>query len=844
MEIRKSIPSFYGKLSQLPLRSPYSISAEITRFWDEILKTLYTEKIGKRKEVSLLATGGFGRKEMSLYSDTDITFIALSGKELIEGFLYTLWDAGVEISYSIRTPDECIELAREDPRVKLSMFDARFLCGSVELYEETMKKFERLIYSNLDGFIQEILELKSERHRKYGDTLYIIEPHIRDTPGGIRDVHTVLWCIKALFKDEPWKSLLRYGILSRKELSTLKRHLDFLKRIRNLLHLLHMRKYDLLDFESQDRVAPLMGYSDSKDETAAERLMREYFIRTKEIHDITSFIEKEILPESLKKKTVWVELGPFYRIGGGKLTIKNPHLIMEQPHRILEMVKLCTEYEVSLGESIRKTGIEVLKGLSTNFWNVKEAKELFLEILNSKNAWFALQEMNESEILHLIIPPFKKIFRKVQRDMHHIYTVDVHTIFAIKEFETMRNGKYLEELPLATKIAQSIDKPYVVILSLLFHDIGKGIGSPHAETGAKIARKFSKILGIKEGEIIEKVIRLHMVFPEFSFKRDIYDMEFLKKTSEMISSPYILDLLYIHAICDLRAVNPSSWSEWKHSVINEFYHRLKEALTIGDFYLYIQASKVKETKENTISLLQERGLSELVEYIHGFDDEYFIPFSPEEIVSHIQLIHSSREKGFGFLKKDVPEKGYSEIIITGPDEHGIFAKLAGAISLSGLNILSAFISSRKDGKILDVFRVTEKGTFEVPRFFDWEKFSMILEGVIKGKIDLKELLKSEEKPYGRVIYTQEKVSINNELSSRFTVVEVNTADRPRLLFRIASAISELGYEIHTAKVLTLGSLASDVFYITGKNGEKIRDEKELASLKEKLGNLTLLKPPS
>lgn len=839
MSVKEKIRDFYNSISAFPLPPPSALSVKIVKFWDTLLKELY-EKHLFGKEIAVLATGGFGRKEMNLYSDTDITFLVEKEERAIDDFLYPLWDSGVELSYSIRTLEECVDLMKIDTKVKLSLFDSRFLCGSASLYEGLLKALNELIYSKLDRFLQEIIELKNERHKKFGGTLYLIEPNIRDAPGGLRDLHTVLWCMKALYKDRNFNSMVKYGILSRADAFLLKRNANFLKKLRNHLHLLHMRKYDILDFESQDKIAPLMGYRGSEGESASERLMREYFIKTKDINNILKFVERESLPDTFKK-TEWREVGLFYRIGGGKLALKNPHLLKDEPHRILEIIKISQEYETPVGERTKKIIIDVLKE-NKNIWKRESTRKLFREILNSRNAWFAINEMNESGILHLLLPPFKKIYRKVQRDLHHIYTVDVHTVFAIKEFEMIRSGALEEKLPIATKIARAIEKPYLVVFSLLFHDIGKGFGSPHAERSAKIAKKYAKIAGLEEFEAIEKVIKDHMIFPEFSFKRDIYDMEFVKKISERISSPFILDLLYIHSICDLRAVDPDAWTEWKHSIINEFYHRIKEALTIGDFYLYIQSSKAKKTKERVMALIKEEKELELLKYLEGFEEEYFITFSPEEIVYHLKVLRSGEGKKIFYEKRDAYEKGYSEIIITGPDEHGIFAKLAGAISISGLNILNALIFSREDGRILDVFRVTEKGTFEPPRFFEWEKFGIILDKIMEGKIDIKEHIRIGGKPYKSAPYFPEEIIINNELSKRWTVVEVKAADRPGLLYTIASTISELGYNIRTARVLTLGNSASDVFYITGKEGKKIEEEEKIRNLYESLKKYALLNP--
>jgi [protein-PII] uridylyltransferase len=839
LSVKVEIKNFYDSILSSHLPSPFVLSAKIVQFWDRILKNLYEEHLSK-KEIALLATGGYGRKEMSLYSDTDITFLVKKEKETVDEFLYPLWDSGVEMSYSVRTPEECIELAKKDIKVKLSLFDSRFMCGSRSLYNYFVSMLNDLTYSKAEGFIQEIIELKNERHRKFGGTLYLIEPNIRDAPGGLRDFQTILWCVKALYREGNINSMVKGGILSKSDATLLKRSVDFIKKMRNLLHLIHSRKYDILDFESQDRLAQLMGYKDTKGESAAERLMREYFIRTKSIHNILGFVEREFLPETFKK-TDWREIGLFYRIGGGKLTLKNPHLLKDDPHRVLEIIRLSQEYETPIGERTKEIIIDVLKE-NKNFWEKGNAKKLFVEILNSRNAWFAINEMNESGILHRLFPPFKKIYRKVQRDLHHIYTVDVHTVFSIREFEILKSGVLEENLPLATKIAKSIDKPYIVVFSLLFHDIGKGIGTPHAEISAKLARKFAKILELEEADVIEKVIKNHMIFPELSFKRDIYDMEFIKKISEQVSSPFILDLLYLHSVCDLRAVHPEAWTEWKHSVINEFYYRLKEALTVGDFYIQLQASRTKETKEKVIKLINEREGPELLRFIDGFEDEYFVTFSPEEILHHLKILSLSEGRKFFYEKRDIPDKGYSEIIITGPDEHGIFAKLAGAISISGLNILNALIFSRKDGRILDIFRVTEKGSLDLPRFFEWERFEKILEKVINNEVNIKEYIKAAGKPYTKVNTFYEKITINNALSGKWTIVEVNTADRAGLLYTIASTISELGYNIHTARVLTHGNSASDVFYITTKNGQKVEKEEEIHLLYDSLKKAVLLKP--
>jgi len=807
------------------------------------------------KNVAILALGGYGRNELCPYSDIDLMFLYKPrnksfAKEITEKLLYLLWDLNFEVGYSVRTIGECLELCAdddEDTTILTSLLDSRLIFGDKDLYREfETRLFNELLPSISSKFIQKKMEENEERINRFGRSIYLIEPNVKEGEGGLRDIHYALWISQVKFKIKNFNELLPKGVLLEKELRTFEKGLNFLLLIRSELHYLAQRREDRLGFEFQQKIAKFLGFKDA-DLPAVERFMRIYYLRANDVKEQSKrLIDKCITVPRAKikaRKTVFLQHG--FIIQGGMLSVTSADMLNDDPANLMRAFEYSDKYEVRMSthlvESIRDSvsNSVIDESVRTN----EEFNASFLRLLRKgKNVADTLFEMNRLKLLGYYIPEFGKIFCMGQHDAYHVYTVDVHSIFMVREIENLINYKYDKDFPLLTKTAESVMKRHVLFLACLFHDMGKGEGSNHAQKGAAMIPKIAKRMGLTrvDGELLEFLVKHHLIMTHFSQRRDIHDFSLIARFARSVKSLETLSLLYLLTFADVRSVGPEVWTNWKGMLLKELYIRTVRVLEQGEYKKEEPKDRLKRVTNDVARILDKKlPKTNVRNILSKMPDSYFLGFSPKKIASHVEFIYKSKGV-IGFDLTFYPNQEFDEITIWGKDKPGIFSRLCGVIRASGFNILGARITTRTDSRILDVFYVNRLGKSSGGEDELCEKLDKNLKGVLSGELDLEKLLarrKKDKSLYSKTVpQYPTRIEVDNEASDNATIVDVYTYDRGGLLYDITKALRELNLSVEYAKISTKVDQVVDIFYVVDKKGKKITDEKSIENIKTSIFN--------
>jgi len=802
------------------------------------------------KNVAVVALGGYGRNELCPYSDIDIMFLykprnKAFTKDVTEKLLYLLWDLNFDVGHSVRTIDECLELCAdldEDTSILTSILDGRLVFGDKELYKEFEKRlYQELMPTISSKFIQKKLEENEERINRFGRSIYLIEPNVKEGEGGLRDINYALWIAQAKFKVKTFNELLPKGILLEKELRTFEKGLNFLLLIRSELHYLSGRREDRLGFEFQNKIAKFLGFKEAE-LPAVERFMRIYYLRANDVRDQSQRLIESCLtePKAKIKEPKTINLDHGFIIQNGMLSVSRSETIKEDPANLMRAFEYADKHEVRMANYLlelireRVQSNKIDESIRTN----EEFNASFLRLLRKgKNVADTLFEMNRIRLLGHYIPEFGKIVCMGQHDAYHVYTVDVHSIFMVREIENLLNYKYDQEFPLLTKTAESVMKRHVLYLACLFHDMGKGEGRNHAQKGAAMIPKIAKRMGLTrvDGEQLEFLVKHHLIMTHFSQTRDIHDFSLIARFARSVKTMELLSLLYLLTFADVRSVGPDVWTNWKGMLLKELYIRTVRVLEQGEFKKEEPKERMKRVTDDVSRILAKKITKTNVKKILSkMPDSYFLGFSPKKIASHVEFIDKS--KGItGFDLSFYPNQEFDEITIWGKDKPGIFSRFCGVIRASGFNIYGARITTRSDGRILDVFYVNRLGKSSGGEEELCEKLDKNLKGVLSGKLDLEKLVAKRKKE--KSIYRKKvpqyptRIEVDNEASDTATIFDVYTYDRDGLLYDITKTFKDLNLSIEYAKISTKVDQVVDAFYVVDNKGKKIMDEDKIEDIK-------------
>ena len=804
--------------------------------------------------LAMVAVGGYGRGELNPYSDVDIMFLhdgtlpVNQVEEFAQKLLYVLWDLRLDVGYSVRTAADCVEMAAADTTVKTALMDCRQLTGHPALFEALHKTvFTQILPKSSDSFIkQKIAEMK-RRREKYGDTIYLLEPNIKEGEGGLRDLQTALWVARVKFKFEDPHELIVKGVISEEELEVYHAALDHLWRLRNELHFHTRRKSDQLNFDLQVHLAAFLGYADRGKVLAVEDFMRDYYRHSARVEHFAS---------TLVSRCIWRDegslkiLGYFVRrpVGDGcfvlkgELIIPDESVVEKNPPMLMRIFELAQKHGATLNIRVKWLIRRSLHLVNDTFRRNREVNQSFMNILRSeKGVTATLRLMHHLEFLNEFIPEFEHIYCKVQHDLYHIYTVDIHTLFAVEQAEQILTGELAASLPLPCEVARQIGKRELLLLAVLFHDIGKGEGGGHAEKGAAMIPTIARRMGLsrESSERLAFLVRQHLLFAHIAQRRDLSDEKMLLQFARQMETSENLKMLFLLTVADVRAVGSDVWTSWKASLLNELYEKAFSILERGNFELEASGERARAIR---------RAVRELVEYeipatvareeLRSLPIRYLLSTPVAVIAEQLRLLVSLSERDLVLQVRHEPDSGYSEVTICTFDVYGLFAMLTGVMAANGMNILGAQINTSKKGKVLDILQVNSSQGLAITDERRWKKVEEDLTNVLHGTLAVEKLVEKRERP---TLLTAKsapqvptRVDIDNEVSDEYTVVDIYTHDKVGLLYLITSTLNRLGLYIGVSKISTKVDQVADVFYVRDIFGHKVLAADKLDELKSTL----------
>lgn len=828
---------------------------------DEILGALYDHAARRvfaepnptsANRLAFVAVGGYGRAELSPFSDIDLLFLhpwklTARNEQVIEYVLYMLWDMGLTVGHATRSISDCLARSEKDMTIRTSILESRFLWGDEALFRDLRQRFwDEIVPGSEAEFVAAKLTERDARHQRTGDSRYLLEPNMKDGKGGLRDLHTLLWIAKYLYRVERFADLIERGLLTRKEQVRFARAEGFLWKVRAHLHLAAGRAEDRLTFDLQLEIARRMGYGDRDGNLAVERFMKHYFLVAKSVGELTrvlcASLEADRL-ESAPRRSGAVGPSPEVdgmRSEGGRLAVLDEAAFDERPVRLIKLFRLAQTGGLDIHPRTLRLVHQRLQLIDRTLRENDEANRLFMALLSDAQApEQALRLMNEAGVLGRFIPEFGRIVGQTQHDMYHVYTVDEHTLRAIGILSQIERGELAEELPLATQIAPKILSRGVLYLALFLHDVAKGGRTDHSEAGARIANKLGPRLGLSAEETAQAawLVRHHLILSDTAFKRDVNDPQTLADFIAQVQSVERLRLLLVLTAADIRAVGPGRWNAWKGALLRELYHRAEEVLT-GGHEAEGKAARVAAAKDALRAVLDDWLGDDIDRHTGRLFAPYWLAFECDTHARHARLVRDAEARG-ALLELDtrVDEKrAATEITLYAKDQAGMFAAVAGAMAAAGASIVDAKVFTTSDGMALDGFWIQDAngGPFD-----DEERLARtlsLLEQALAGDAALDGALHGKRSlpARSRAAHVISRVLVDNRASSQHTVVEINGRDRPGLLYDIGRALTQLGLSIVTAHISTYGAQAVDVFYVKDRYGLQVTKDAEIERVRTRL----------
>lgn len=809
----------------------------------------------KAETLCVAAFGGYGRQEMAPYSDIDIQFILPYKKNawcenVVEYILYFLWDMGFDVGHAVRTVEEAIRLCEEDLTIKTALLEMRYIWGDESLFKSLLSKYDRkIIRGNAPEFTEQKLEERDNRHKKLGDTRYVVEPNLKEGKGGLRDLHTLRWIAKFIYKVHWMHEIKEKGVFSDEEYKEFTKAEDFLWAVRFQLHYMAGRPNERITFDVQKDLSEKLGYAERAGLSGVERFMKHYFLTVKNVGDLTR-IFCAYLEEEHKRRPIRFSNFSFrskyadgFPLEGSRISIKRAEDIQEDPVKMIEIFRVAQKYELDIHPRALRMIRQNLKYIRGRTRNDKRANEIFIEIMtHDKGPGFALRLMNEVGVFGRFVPDFGRVVAQMQYDMYHVYTVDEHTIRAIELTSEVERGILAEEHPLANEIIHKVLSRKVLYVAVFLHDIAKGRKGDHSVLGEEVAYKLCPRFGFtaEETETVAWLVRWHLLMTLSAFKRDLSDPKTISDFADQVQSPERLRLLLVLTVVDIRAVGPKVWNGWKGQLLRELYSRSEEYL-LGGQIKYENSYQISHVIENLKAELPKWDDEKFDAYIKRFFGTYWNAVSTEHLVRNALMMDKADQKQNNFtVNVHVDEfQNVSELTIYAEDHPGLFSRLTGAIALSGASIQDARIFTTKDGMALDSFRIQDA---DGNVFKEKEKLAKLKKNIrdtLAGKLMPREVFDKRRVKKRRtdVFKVEPRVLIDNKASNSRTVIELNGRDRIGYLFDLSSVLVDLKITINSAHIATYGERAITVFFVRDIFGHKVTNDKKLEQIKEKLMNV-------
>ncbi len=807
-----------------------------TALIDRVLRSLYGSLSRTGPLPLLIAIGGYGRGELNPFSDIDLLFLCREegDRARTSPLLYALWDAGLDIGYSVRNTSECIDLARSDTKIRTSLLESRLIAGDPPAFRSYLQRMQAEVFHRKPAaFLSEKIAERKATRLKYGGSLYLREPNIKESSGGLRDFHTARWLAFTHFRITAFSELVSRNIVTAGQLAVCLRARNFLWRLRNELHYLAGRKHDQLTFDYQEAASRDFRYRDTPHLLAVERFMKTYFLYARIIREFSRMVIEKVLPA---RRRFWQgrtrTSGPFTIIGN-TLTATSDKACGEDPVIILRAFERFQADHMVLSEHLREQ--IAARRLDEGFRSSPEASRVFLSILdNPERLTETLISMKDLKFLGRYLPEFRSIQALTRRDYYHTYTIDEHILTAVQRLEDVWAGRH-PGLPTLYEAFRRIGRRWVLMLAVLMHDLGKAYRADHEIRGREIAAGILDRLGIagEDRSRILLVIVHHLLMSNLSQRRELSDRKVIAEFARTVKDRTNLDLLYLLTYADMAAVSPSAWTPWKAALLQELYLRTQA---------YFEEPGTPEELERSRLAGVSRSLqaaaagtfseSEVDAFQRAMPAHYLLTASVRRQLYHLALVRRLARERLIIEHRNLPNKGYTELTVCAYDAYGMFYRTAGTIAAQNLNILRAQVFTGRNGITIDTFQITDVEGRIIPHEDIWETVKSELRNALTGarRVPVPHIARREE----GILSVPVSVSFDNDASDSLTVIDITAQDRVGLLYRVTKTLYDLNLDIASAKIVTEGRLVMDSFYVSDLFHERILDPVRLEKIHQAL----------
>ncbi|MGR3614747.1 MAG: [protein-PII] uridylyltransferase [Paracoccaceae bacterium] len=813
----------------------------------QILHPLANPTQGER--IAVMAVGGYGRGEMAPASDVDLLFltpykITAWAESVIESMLYILWDLRLKVGHSSRTIQDCLRLGEEDYTIRTAMLESRYLAGFQTLAEELDTRLrEDLFSTGQQEFVEAKLAERDARHKKQGQR-YMVEPNVKEGKGGLRDLQSMFWIAKYIYAVQDVSELVPLGLFRPEEFDRFATAENFLWAVRSHLHLITRRATEQLNFDIQVLVAERMGYIDKDGRRAVEFFMQDYFRQATMVGELTRVFLTKLeaahqkrapLLERIFRRRPSVKAG--YTVVHNRLDVADPGAFLSEKLNLLRLFEEGLRTGMLIHPDAMRLVTANLSLIDADMRNNREAQRIFLDLLlKHGNPERALRRMNELGVLSAFIPEFEPIVAMMQFNMYHSYTVDEHTIQVISNFTRIEKLELEEELPLSSEILQSGVNIKVLMVAMLLHDIGKGREMDHSILGAKITRKVAPRLGLNKADCatVEWLVRYHLLMSDVAQKRDLSDPRTIRDFAKAVKTKDRLNLLTVLTVCDIRGVGPTTWNNWKATLLRTLHAETLKALEGGLEALNTKTRGAGAKKALKAALPDWSAKSLKIETARHYPP-YWQGLPPETHVVFANLLRDIDDDEIQITLHPDTDRDATRICFALADHPGIFSRLSGALALVGANVVDARTYTSKDGYATAAFWVqdTDGHPYEASRL---KRLSQMIHRTLRGEIIAGEAMRDRDKikKRERAFRVPTTITFDNEGSEIYTIIEVDTRDRPGLLFDLTRTLANSNIYIASAVIATYGEQVVDSFYVKDMFGLKFHAESKQRTLEKRL----------
>ncbi|MDY8109688.1 [protein-PII] uridylyltransferase [Fulvimarina sp. 2208YS6-2-32] len=853
---------FEDNLGALCARRLAALQDELIRIiYDVAVKHVFKiAPMDPDNRIAILAVGGYGRGTLAPGSDIDLLFLLPArtssvGEQVAQYLLYFLWDLGFKVGHASRSVEDCIALARDDFTIRTSILERWLVAGSAELASELDERFARdVVQGTSREFIAAKLAERDTRHAKSGNTRYLVEPNVKEGKGGLRDLNTLFWIAKYHYRVDTSEALVKAGVFSRREQTVFAKAEDFLWAVRCHMHFETGKAEERLSFDLQPLIAERLGYNIHPGLQAVERFMKHYFLIAKDVGDLTRIfcaaLEEEEAKDapglrgfvrSLRNRAKSIAGTLDFHIDNNRINAVSRDVFKIDPVNIIRIFRLAAMHDLEYHPDALKLIRRSLRLINGDLRANSQANALFLDVLTDRNnPELHLRRMNEAGVLGRFVPEFGKIVAMMQFNMYHHYTVDEHLLRSIAELSKIERGELANELPLATEIVGTLRDRRLLYVALFLHDIAKGRPEDHSVAGARLARRLCPRFGLDERatELVSWLVEDHLVMSMTAQQRDLADRKTIVDFAEKVRTLERLKLLAVVTVCDIRAVGPGVWNGWKGQLLRTLYLETEPTLS-GGFTQTSREERLTAARRRLEDRLQDWSEAERGSYLDLHYPNYFLTVPIDEQVADAEFIRRSGTKDP--LATEVRTDAFRQVTrikVLAPDHPRLVSQLAGACAGSDANIADSQIFTLTDGRALDIMTISRSFEAEDDEMRRAGRICDNIRKLLSGETVMSRLIADRRAVrHADLFDVKPKITVDNGLSNRVTVIEVEGLDRTGLLADITGAISDLNLDIRSAHVSTYGEKIIDAFYVTDLLGMKVTSDTRIARIEKRLLNV-------